>query len=191
MSDEERVASAAECSRARTWANKQWQRAQDDASARAAALEERVATDRSLSTDEYRERRAVGLARAREITSRRIDDGGLHIPLLLLTSAGSKEEYARILAGAPSEDEAARHAEKLAENADTRSAKEIIQTMHEEGRGPVEQSTALKTVAWPKSHESPPPVLMAGQKPSKNKSKYAHRERNNSARHSLSAATTE
>ena len=183
---------AAISSSARKWAEKQWVRAQDDASSRHAALEERIAYDRAIVPEELRARRAAGLLRARQITSWRIqDDDGhpLHIPELLLTKSATtrtKEEL-RILKGEPTEEMAKRLAEKAADEADTRSAKEIIEAMHERGDG-IFESTALKTVAWPKSNEKPPAVLMPGQKPPK--SRWPGRARNNPDRYSLSAATT-
>ena len=64
-----------------------------EAGKRAEALEDRAARERSLSPDILRERRDAGLARARAITAARaVEDGALHIPLLLLSTQGSREE---------------------------------------------------------------------------------------------------
>ena len=83
------------------WALSQWSNAQGSATQRARSLEEAAATDSwkpgGQETEEilaaYRQRRAVGLARAKAITQQKaMADGEMTIPLLLLTMPGSLEE---------------------------------------------------------------------------------------------------
>ena len=111
--------------------------------------------------------------------------GALHIPLLLLSARGSKEQQ-RILAGKPTEIEAQRMREKAADEADTRPAKEVIQELRDEGRLPATtpRSTALPTAAWPVSNLPPKPPQKTTRGPRR------HQSRESSGRYSLSAAET-
>lgn len=175
----------------RKWAEKEWTKAQEEANLKVMLLEERAASERSLSADEYRERRAMGLARARALTHECAVDGALHIPLLLLSARGSKEQE-RLARGEKSEiakTEEMRLAEQAADEADTRSAREIIEEMRVEGRVPPAggmhsaTSTALKTVAWPASNVAPRPNE---KKPKSGPRRHVARE--SSTRYSLGAA---
>ena len=97
------------------WALSQWDNAQGLATQRARVLEETAATDAwkpgGSETEEllasYRQRRAVGLARAQAITQRKIAaDGNIAIPALLLTLPGSLEERKLLGYSAPAAAEA-------------------------------------------------------------------------------------
>ena len=156
---------------AQAWASKQWELAREAAEQKVAALEAQAADMRAAavpasqrtSLEEYRERRATGLARAKAITqSLAAQEGGLSIPLLLLTKPDSNENR-RILGyppkvGGPSEfEEEQRRRSKEAEP-DERSVQEIVDAMEAEGRGQSPLATgALPTVAWPNSARIPLP----------------------------------
>ena len=181
--------------RAQEWADEQWKAAESAVYEQQDKIEQRIAEGRSIGVDTYRERRALGLARARAITSERTLDGGtLSIPLLLLSN---DEEAARIRSGELSEWEKARVAEALEDANDTRSAREIIEDMETEGRLPV-FTGALPTAAWPASNRvGSPNTARAAAKPTPYRTRFDVVENvlqsprvECSGRYTLTAATT-
>ena len=136
--------------RAQAYAAEQWARVQLEAAEHADQLECRAAYAVGSSVEEFRERRALGLARAQAITRERAaEEGGLSIPLLLLSA---RQEQQRMMHGELREADKAARAERDADEQEDRSAREIIEAMHDEGRAPSATYTSLPTAAWPQSN---------------------------------------
>lgn len=147
---------------AQKWAASHWDYCQQEAAAAQAKLEEVAITARWRPGDlqsemlhDLRERRAMGLARAREITKQKAAaEGHLAVPALLCTRRGSNEE--RWLLGYQIAPPAAAPGEepvRLESDPDPRSVKEIADAMPPESM----PAGALPTVAFPRSNR---PVLL-------------------------------
>jgi hypothetical protein len=147
---------------AEAYAKAQWDYAQQVANEALTKVEEAAVTARwrpgelqSEMLHELRERRARGLARAREVTAKKAAEAGsVSIPALLCTKHGSNEE--RWLMGykippptnAPGEEPA-----RLESDPDDRTVREIVEAMEPQ----TIPTGALPTAAFPRSNR---PVLL-------------------------------
>jgi hypothetical protein len=147
---------------AQQWAAAQWTYAQQTADDALIKVEEAAVTARwrpgelqSEMLHELRERRARGLARAREVTGQKAAElGNVSLPALLCAKKGSHEERTLLGYKIPPPSAAPGEAPpRLESDPDDRSVQEIVEAMEPQAM----PAGALPTAAFPKSNR---PVLL-------------------------------